>query len=165
MSIVRNVGIGKRLAAGFLLVLGFTIAIASIGVWRLRVIQHETQELLSAPLQKERLMADLTANVAAGVRRTLAIVKSSDTSLSTFFAGDTVALTRSGNEIQAKMVPLLRGAEEKALFDRVMKARAGYISMRDDIMKTKSGGPGLPGGLEGTARIPACQHGCHWRPR
>lgn len=140
MSVVRNVGIGKRLAVGFLLVLGFTIAIASIGVWRLRVIQHETQELLSAPLQKERLMADLTANVAAGVRRTLAIVKSSDTSLSTFFAADASALTKSGNEIQAKMVPLLRGTEEKALFDRVMKVRAGYISMRDDIMKAKSGG-------------------------
>lgn len=73
-------------------------------------------------------MADLTANVAAGVRRTLAIVKSSDTSLSVFFAADASALTRSGNEIQAKMVPLLRGTEENALFDRVMKARAGYFS-------------------------------------
>lgn len=140
MSIIRNVNIGKRLAAGFLVVLGFSIAITTIGVWRLRVIDQETRELLSEPLQKERLMADLTANVAAGTRRTLAIIKSSDTTLSTFFAPDAAALTKGGNEIQAKMLLLLQGAEEKALFDKVMKARAGYIAMRDDIMKAKAGG-------------------------
>ncbi|TFV90143.1 HAMP domain-containing protein [Oxalobacteraceae bacterium OM1] len=140
MHALRSIRIGYRLFTGFTVILGLCILIAGLGVWRLSVIDFETKNLMATPLLKERLISDLSANVAAGVRRTLAIVKSNDPTLATFFSADAAELTKSGSEIQKKVEALLTGPEEKKVFERLVKARSEYISMRDAIMKEKASG-------------------------
>ncbi|WP_019142487.1 MCP four helix bundle domain-containing protein, partial [Noviherbaspirillum massiliense] len=140
VSYLRKIGIGQRLFAGFTVVLGLCILIAGLSIWRLQIIDRETRDLLSIPLSKERLISDLSSNVTGGVRRTLAIVKSSDPSLATFFATDTAEFTKGGNEILKKLEALVDTAEEKAAFERIISARKEYISMRDAIMKEKASG-------------------------
>ncbi|MBK4739114.1 methyl-accepting chemotaxis protein [Noviherbaspirillum pedocola] len=140
MQSLRNFSIGQRLVAGFLLILSLCILVAGIGVWRLHVIERETRELMATPLVKERLISDLNANVAAGIRRTLAIIKSSDLSLAKFFVSDATDLTKSGNEITKKVEAMLASDEERREFERLTKARKEYIAMRDEVMKEKAAG-------------------------
>lgn len=142
VEIIRSMRIGRRLALGFAITLGLCVVVAAIGVWRLNAIEHATRELMQVPLAKERLVSDLQANVAGGIRRTLAIIKSSDPSLTAFFAQDASDLTKAGNQIQEQLVKLLVSREEQAAFDQLKSARARFITVRDEIMKEKNAGNG-----------------------
>jgi methyl-accepting chemotaxis protein len=140
VQFLRYFSIGQRLFAGFLLILSLCILVAGIGVWRLHVIEQETQDLMASPLVKERLISDLNANVAAGIRRTLAIIKSSDPSLAKFFVSDAAELTKGGNEITKKVEAMLTSDEERREFQQLTTARKAYITMRDEVMKEKAAG-------------------------
>jgi methyl-accepting chemotaxis protein len=140
VQFLRNFSIGQRLFAGFLLILSLCTLVAGIGVWRIHVIEHETEDLMAAPLVKERLISDLNANVAAGIRRTLAIIKSSDPSLAKFFVSDAAELTKGGNEITKKVEAMLTSDEERREFQQLTTARKAYITMRDEVMKEKAAG-------------------------
>ena len=135
-----KLSIGKRLAAGFALVLvlaGFVIALAA---WRLDATAAATRQMMAEPLAKERLISDWSRNINAGVRRTMAIAKSSDASLVELFKEDQAQSTKSSGEMQEKLKGLIRSPEEQALFDAVGKARKVYIDARDQIVKLKKDG-------------------------
>lgn len=84
MRTFNNLGIGVRLAAGFTLTLLMAVLIAGIGMWRLQQVSTAAQATLAAPLAKERLIAEWYTQIFGAVRRTAAIVKSSDPSLTAF---------------------------------------------------------------------------------
>lgn len=84
MSMLGNIKIGKRLGIGFCLILLFAIAITAIGIWRLDMVAASTRTMMAQPLAKERYIGDWYRNIFSGVRRTLAIAKSSDDSLVAF---------------------------------------------------------------------------------
>ncbi|MFX7090755.1 hypothetical protein ABTH94_21885, partial [Acinetobacter baumannii] len=81
----------------------------------------------------ERLMGDWYTNLTAGIRRTLAIAKSSDPSLAAYFAEEAAASTKSSSEYQKQVEGLLVTPEEKALFQKIGEQRKVYLSSRDQI--------------------------------
>ncbi|WP_426196820.1 methyl-accepting chemotaxis protein [Massilia sp. DWR3-1-1] len=140
MGFFANLNIGKRLAIGFALVLALTVVIAGTGVWRLQQISHDTHVVMSESLAKERLIVQWYTRVYGAVRRTAAIVKSSDASLGAFFKDDAALTTRESAELLAKIEPLIVAGPEKQLFDQIMGQRKAYSRLRDAAVKAKADG-------------------------
>jgi methyl-accepting chemotaxis protein len=135
-----KLSIGRRLALGFALVLTLAACALALASWRLTAAATATQQMMDEPLTKERLLADWNRNINAGVRRTIAIAKSSDTSLVQLFAEDQAQSTQSSTELQKRIKELIRSPEEQALFDAVGAARKVYIDAREQIVTLKKDG-------------------------
>ena len=135
-----KLNIGTRLAAGFALTLLMTVIIATVGVWRLNQVAQETQVILAEPLAKERMIAEWYTQIFAAVRRTAAIVKSSDPSLTAYFKEDAAATGKVSADLVKKIEPLISGDDETALFKSVMEHRAAYSKARDGAVKAKADG-------------------------
>ncbi|TWC71594.1 methyl-accepting chemotaxis protein [Herbaspirillum sp. SJZ099] len=140
MNILGNMKIGKRLMAGFSLILVFSIVIAGIGIWRLQNVSAATREMMNVPLMKERMIADWYANLASGIRRTIAIAKSNDPALGPYFAEEAAASSKSSGEYQKKVEALLSSPQEQELFRKIGQYRKEYLSSRDEINKAKAAG-------------------------
>ena len=140
MDFISNVRISSRLAIGFAAILALLIAVSAISLWHLHAVSSATETMVNNELRKERLLADLGKNLAAGVRRTIAIAKSQDPSLAEFFADDAASASKQSAEYQKAIAELVTGDEEKKLFDEIGKIRKQYVSVRDQVTKLKKGG-------------------------
>lgn len=132
--------IGKKLATGFALVVSLMAVITAIGLWRLDESAEATKAMLDRPLKKERVVSDWYANVNAGVRRTAAIARSSDTSLAGFFAEDVSEASKASSAYQKAYEDLLESAAEKTKFEAVARYRKSFIASRDKITQLKKDG-------------------------
>jgi methyl-accepting chemotaxis protein len=135
-----KLSIGKRLAAGFALVLALAACVIALASWRLASTATATRQMMDEPLTKERLLSDWNRNINAGVRRTIAIAKSSDTSLVQLFAEDQAQSTKASGELQKRIETLIRSPQEQTLYDDVAKVRKLYIDAREEIVKLKKEG-------------------------
>jgi methyl-accepting chemotaxis protein len=140
MGFLANMNIAKRLGVGFALVLGLTLVIAAAAVWRLNTIADATRAMMAVPLAKERMMEEWHMQTFAAVRRTAAIVKSSDPSLVEFFKADGVKTATRSTELLKQIEALLDGDEERALFNRITELRKAYTSAKERAIKAKAGG-------------------------
>jgi methyl-accepting chemotaxis protein len=138
MNFFANMNISKRLNLGFAIILFSAIAVIALSIWRLHAVAETTQAMMEKPLAKERLVSDWYRTIHTSVRRTTAIAKSSDPSLSAFFAEDTA--TKLSNEQQKTLEGLLSSDKEKALFAQLGTVRKSYIVARDAISKAKADG-------------------------
>ena len=139
MGIFRDMKIGKRLALGFAIVLGLSMAITAIGMWRLHTLADATRLMMDKPIAKERYISDWYRSTHTGIRRATAVAKSSDPSLGAFFKPETDEATRNAGEIQKKVQALLVTEEEKRLFEEIVGTlRKRYLSTRDVIYKEKA---------------------------
>ena len=148
MNSFVNMNIGKRLGTGFTLVLALTVVIAVAAIWRLNAIADSTSAMMAAPLAKERLMSEWHTQTFAAVRRTAAIVKSNDLSLAEFFKADGAKTSGRSSALIKQIEPLLQGAQEHALFDRIGELRKAYTQAKDKAVKAR-----MDGDQEGAARI------------
>ncbi|WP_343586081.1 MCP four helix bundle domain-containing protein, partial [Herbaspirillum sp.] len=139
MNIIGNMKIGKRLALGFAIILGLSVAITGIGIWRLQTLADATQLMMDKPIAKERYISDWYRNTYSGIRRATAVAKSSDPSLSAFFKPETDEATRVSTELQKKVEALVTSEEEKQLLAKITGTlRKQYLSTRDVIYKEKA---------------------------
>ncbi len=132
--------IGNRLGLGFALILVFLIASTVIGILRLQALADATHAMMEQPLAKERMISDWYRYVYAGIRRTTAIVKSSDPSLGPFFADDAANTVKQSQDLKKRIDEMVSSDEERALFARLANVSKLYLSTRADIMKAKEAG-------------------------
>jgi len=90
-----NLKIGHRLALGFAGALAFSVLISGNSLWKMSEVSAQVHSMTESPLSKERFTADWSRNISTAVARTTAVAKSSDASLSSFFAADTAATDNS----------------------------------------------------------------------
>ena len=140
MKIIGDMKIGKRLAFGFAIILAFSIVITAIGIWRLQAVSDATNAMMAQPLLKERVIGDWYANLHSGIRRTIAIAKSSDPALGPYFSEEAAASSKTSGEYQKKVESLLSSDVEKGLFQKIGELRKVYLSSRDAINKAKAAG-------------------------
>lgn len=140
MRIFASMRIGRRLGLGFTVILAFAIAITAISIWRLQQLASSTQEMMEVPLAKERMIDDWYRFVFAGIRRTTAIVKSSDPSLGPFFAEDAAMTVKGAQELKKKIHELLETDEERSLFKQIDEESKTYLGTRAEITKAKDAG-------------------------
>ena len=137
MNLLRNVSIGVRLGLGFAVILLFSMLITGISVWRLHDVASATRVMMEQPLAKERYISDWYGRIDSAVRRTIAIARSSDTSLSGYFAEESKVSSASSAELQKKIEALIDKPEEKAMFAGLLEQRKVYIGSRDQVYKLK----------------------------
>ena len=137
MNLLRNVSIGVRLGLGFAVILLFSMLITGISVWRLHDVATATRTMMEQPLAKERYISDWYGRIDSAVRRTIAIARSSDTSLSGYFAEESKVSSASSAELQKKIEALIDKPEEKAMFAGLLEQRKVYIGSRDQVYKLK----------------------------
>jgi len=140
MGFLANLNIGKRLGAGFALTLALAVLIAGVGVARLDHVASETADVLAEPLAKERLVTEWYMNIFGAVRRTAAIVKSNDPSLSAYFKEDAGVTSKRSAELVKQIEGMIAAGEEKALWDRIGELRKTYSTARDAAIKAKGEG-------------------------
>lgn len=140
MNFFANMTIGKRLTLGFTVILFCAMGVIAASIWRLHVVAQTTQAMMERPLTKERLVSDWYRTIHTSVRRTTAIAKSSDPSLSAFFADDAATATKLSNEQQKMLEALLSSEDEKALFVQMTAVRKKYLVARDGIAAAKAEG-------------------------
>ncbi|MEX5746828.1 methyl-accepting chemotaxis protein [Massilia sp. X63] len=140
MRTFHNLAIGVRLAVGFALTLLLAVLIAGTSMWCLEQVATATQKTLATPLAKERLIADWYAQIFGAVRRTAAIVKSSDPSLTAYFKEDAAMTAKAAVDLVKQIEPLIEGDKETALFKRITEQRKLYGAARDNAVKAKSEG-------------------------
>ena len=136
---IRDWSIGRRLALGFAVLLAGMIFNTGFGIYRLQGSADATRAMMEVPLAKERLISEWYRIVFAGIRRTTAIAKSSDTSLAPFFAEDIANSTRRAQEL-IKQIEALSTEEDKRLMAELGGVRKAYVDSRDGINKAKAAG-------------------------
>src|SRR5450830_966325 len=140
MHFFANLNISKRLNLGFAIILFSAIGVIAVSIGRLHTVAETTQAMMEKPLAKERLVSDWYRTIHTSVRRTTAIAKSADPSLSAFFAEDAATSTKLSNEQQKALEALLSSDKEKSLFAQLTSVRKSYIAARDAISKAKAAG-------------------------
>jgi methyl-accepting chemotaxis protein len=140
MNLLANIKIGKRLGIGFGLLLLLSVAITAIGLIKLNAVANAAREMMEVPVAKERLISDWSKNIAIAVVRTIAVSKSGDDALASFFKAEAADSAKSSTELIKKIEPLVVGEEEKALFQQLMEIRKDYSASRDGVMKLKGEG-------------------------
>jgi methyl-accepting chemotaxis protein len=136
---IKDWSIGRRLALGFAVLLAGMIFNTGFGIYRLQGSADATRAMMEVPLAKERLISEWYRIVYAGIRRTTAIAKSSDTSLAPFFAEDIANSTKKAQEL-IKKIEALSTDEDKRLMAELGGVRKAYVDSRDGINKAKAAG-------------------------
>jgi len=137
MKFLKHSRIGIRLAVGFTIVLAFSILSTIVGIRELQTVKQATREMMEKPLAKERIATDWYRYTAGAIRRTTAIVKSSDESLATFFKEDAQVTTASVGELQKAFAAMITTPEEQVLYDKISAIRKKYGASRDAAVKAK----------------------------
>ncbi len=132
--------IGKRLALGFAVIMLLSIVIAAIGIWRLQVVSDVTRAMVEQSARKERLISSWYGSLRAGIVRTIAISRSADTTLKTYFIDEAKASTNNSTRLQKEIGELLSSDEEKALFQNIGERRKVYLASHYHILDLKSAG-------------------------
>ena len=140
MNLLSNMKIGQRLALGFTVVLALSIVITLISIFKLGAVATAAEQMLDEPIKKERLINDWSHNIAIAVIRTSAIIKSSDTSLTEFFAKNTAETNSKATMYMKEVEPLLTSDEEKAAFAKMMSLRGAYVNGRSEAIRLKNEG-------------------------
>jgi methyl-accepting chemotaxis protein len=141
MGLVANIKIGKRLGLGFALILAMTVVIAAVGAWRMTEVADSAKTMMAVPLTKERLITDWYTLNFASIRRTAAIVKSTDPSLGAYFKEDSAASVKKAAELLKQIEPLIAASgPEKELFSKILEQRKAYSASRDGAVKAKADG-------------------------
>ena len=136
MGFFANIKIGKRLGLGFSLILVMTVVIAAVGALRLTEVATSTKAMMAVPLAKERLITDWYSLNFASIRRTAAIVKSTDPSLGAYFKDDSAASVKKAAELLKQIEPLISASgPEKELFAKILEQRKAYSASRDGAVK------------------------------
>jgi len=141
MGFLGNIKIGKRLGLGFALILAMTLVIAAVGALRMTEVATATKAMMAVPLAKERLITDWYSLNFASIRRTAAIVKSTDPSLGAYFKEDAAASVKKAAKLLKQIEPLIAASgPEKDLFASILEQRKAYSASRDGAVKAKADG-------------------------
>jgi len=140
MTFLSNMKIGHRLALGFALVLALSILVTAISIVKLNSVAAAAEQMLEQPIKKERLIGDWSSNIAVAVIRTSAIIKSSDPSLTDFFAKNIEETNAKAAGYLKDVEASLSTPEEKAIFEKMMALRDGYAGGRKEAVRLKSEG-------------------------
>ena len=125
MIFLRNLKIGKRLSLGFGVLFLLSAVITVLGLVKLNAVSTVSRDMVEVIVAKEHMISDWTRQMDIAVVRIVAIAKSSDASLATFFAADTGGSTaKQSAALLKKIEPLLKTDEEIAAFRKLSEVRA-----------------------------------------
>jgi len=135
-----RMNIGKRLTLGFAAIMLLSIVITAIGIWRLQAVSDVTRAMVEQSARKERLISSWYGSLRAGIVRTIAISRSADSTLKTYFIDEAKASTNNSTRLQKEIGELLSSDAEKSLFQNIGERRKVYLASHYRILELKSAG-------------------------
>jgi methyl-accepting chemotaxis protein len=139
-SYFSSMSVTKRLSVGFAAVLLMSLATIIFGISRLNAVASAANYMVGDPVKTERTVSDWYRNIHTSVRRTTAIVRSSDPSLAGYFSEEQAASTKSSAELQKTIESLMTSEKERAEFASIGEKRKLYIAARDEVLALKKSG-------------------------
>ena len=140
MNQLSHISVSKRLGLGFSLVLLLSMLVIGFSLSRLNAVADSTQKMMANPLKTERLISDWYRDIHTSVRRTSAIVKSSDNSLADYFAEDTAKASQRSTAAQKAIAELIDTEDEKKIFATLAVVRKTYVDARVEAIRLKKDG-------------------------
>ncbi|MCA1327020.1 methyl-accepting chemotaxis protein [Herbaspirillum sp. alder98] len=137
---IKNAKVGTRLGAGFAVVLVFSMLVAGLGIWRLKAVAGQTQQMMDVPLKTERLVSQWNTLLLIAIQRTTTVVKSRDTELEKFLAQEAAASSKDSAQTLAQVEKLLTSDEERRLLAAINTYRKQFLAVRDRIYAIKKEG-------------------------
>ena len=137
---IKNIRIGSRLGAGFAVVLVFSMVVAATGIWRLKTVAQQTQQMMDVPLKTERLVSQWNTLLLIAIQRTTTVVKSHDPELEAFLGKEAAASSKESAQTLKDVETLLTSEDEKKLFATINAARKQFLVIRDEIYAAKKQG-------------------------
>ncbi|GAB3467104.1 methyl-accepting chemotaxis protein [Massilia terrae] len=136
----RNARIGTRLTLGFGLILILSIVSTTYALMHARANVAAMEQMMDAPLAKERLVSDQKTLIASAIWRTSLIARSADGNLAVTFADAQAEGVKLGNAKMKQIEELLSSDEEKAKFADITAERAKYQAAKVAVMDAKKAG-------------------------
>ena len=137
--ILDRLRISQRLSVSFGAVLALVLLASLVALWCIRSAAGDAATMMSDPLVKERLAHEWFRNITAGVKRTTAIAKSSDTSLDAVFAEDIKATTARTNAV-FEQLGKVADAEEQKMLSNSAELRKVFLGARQKVLDAKKDG-------------------------
>ena len=132
--------IGARVAVSMGVLLALMAMGVLVGVWHIRAVVERGEQLLAAPLAKERAAADWHRLIEGGVRRTIAIAVSSDPNVELAFKEEIQGSTALGASYQKRVEDLLSDDTEREMLKTMIEGRRLYLLDRNEISKLRAEG-------------------------
>jgi methyl-accepting chemotaxis protein len=136
----HHMRIGSRLAAAFALILVLAIVSTAASLLTARANAEATEQMMAAPLAKERVVSDWYVLTYSAIERTSVIARSTDSALSTTFAKQIAEAVAATTVQLKKLEPLLSSPEEKTKFETVQAMRAKFQTAKNAVMDAKKAG-------------------------
>jgi methyl-accepting chemotaxis protein len=137
---LSNFKIKTRLQLCFGIIIVLSLLTTGLALWRLQTVAVATDTMMHSPLTTERLISAFVSNSEVSVRRTAAIIKSSDPVLETYFADEQKTSSKRSAELSTQITALLQSPAEKAVWEKTNAARAEFLASRGLVMKAKKDG-------------------------
>ncbi len=135
-----NMKIGSRLAIGFAAVLVLSVLVMGIAVWRLQVVADVTHEMVEHSVRKERMISAWSGNLRAAILRTIAMSRSTDPTLNSYFLSEELASGKEAAELQKALLHLLVSPREVSLREQLNAFQKQFKSIQLGMMDMKSTG-------------------------
>ncbi|MGJ7612073.1 MULTISPECIES: methyl-accepting chemotaxis protein [unclassified Variovorax] len=137
---MKNWKIGRRMGAGFALVLALTLITSGIAVLRLQSVGEATESMAKRSLAKERLAAAWQLGTSTNSVRTFSLLKSNDPAVQAYLQKNITATSAVISETQKKLEDMLETPAELALSADIKKKRGDYVELRNRVLKLKADG-------------------------
>src|SRR5512140_2304814 len=139
-SIFGGLTIGRRLAAGFSVLIVLMMLMAGVGAWRLAELNDVTMRMAKVNLRIERVVGAWFAETKSNAVRAVVLTQSDDPELKRILAPQLEATSKRISQLQKEVEGLINSPEAKSLFDEVGARRTRYLDLRKTVLEKKKAG-------------------------
>jgi methyl-accepting chemotaxis protein len=140
MMRLENLKIGTRMGASYALLLLLMTMLTGIGVWLLRDLGAQAQEMMTDSLSKVRIVNDWRAATELNGMRTLITITTDNQAEADALAPQIKETSARISEMQKQLDTLIDDAKGKALYANIGEKRKVYVGVRATALKAKSAG-------------------------
>ena len=132
--------ISTRLTLAFALMTLITAILAAFGIWQLRELKLDNEEIATVHTHRNTLALRWAAVININGVRVHALLKSSDAGYIDSLQQDMASSIKSANDIQKELEALVQDEKGKALMANVAKERKAYLDTRTELLQKKKAG-------------------------
>ena len=134
---ISDINTGMRIGSCFAIVLLVMAGMTLVSLWRQQSAHVALTELVDFKLAKQQLIAEQLGVAHLNGARAIAIGRSDSMEVADYFQAQLNGGERLAVALDARLVPLLRGADEKALVLGVAQRKQVYVTLRADMFRLK----------------------------
>jgi len=133
MSFLNRLTVGRRLALGFVVIIGLMLAMLLAMLAQLKQVERANEILQKEQAERLSLAKEWRENIVVNVARALALGVTANETLLKFFSDDMASLVTRTTVIQKRYAELDDTEEGKVILERMAKERKRYLVVRQQL--------------------------------